>query len=361
MLRVHAFPAQDGDSLLLSYGDEAQPRYVLVDGGRDSTYITLRAALDQIAKRGGRLDLLVLTHIDADHIAGILKLTGDRKQPIEVGEVWFNGFQKLVRLQAFSPGQGDRFSNAIQILRWCWNGAFDGACVALQADRVPLRLKLAGGLRVILLSPDQTKLQLLRKAWEAWRNRTPEDKQAAPAAPASAGLQEMGRRPMPSPLNVEALAFVPEEFDATVNNGSSIAFVAEWEGKRILMAGDAHTDLLVHGLRHLAAKEGGTCRLDLFKLSHHGSKGNTSGELLELIDCPRFLLSTDGSRHGHPDPQTIARILKFSKSNSKLKSLYFNYRQDYTSPWNQPSLREAYSYECRYPEGLPQGQIIVEV
>lgn len=69
------------------------------------------------------------------------------------------------------------------------------------------------------------------------------------AAPVSVRLQEMGRRPMPSARDVEALARIPEECDTTVNNGSSIAFVAEVGGKRMLMAGDAHTDLLMRGLR----------------------------------------------------------------------------------------------------------------
>lgn len=361
MLRVHAFPAQDGDCLLLTYGDDAQPRHVLVDGGRESTYKTLRPALELIARRGGKLDLLVLTHIDADHIAGILKLTGDPAPPIEVAEVWFNGFQKLVPLQTFSPGQGDRFSNDIRALRWPWNAAFDGNTVVLPSDGMPRRLQLSGGLQIILLSPDQRKLQLLRQAWEAWRNRDLTDKKPAETPAKPSGLQEMGRRPMPPTLDVEALAAMPEDFDSTVNNGSSIAFIAEWEGKRILLAADAHTDLLVRGLRQLALAEGGLCHLSLFKLSHHGSMGNTSRELLEVIECPRFLLSTDGSRHGHPDPQTIARILKSSRPGSGAKTLYFNYRQDYTDPWNHGPLCEAYSYECRYPEKGAQGQITVDL
>ena len=360
MLRLHAFPAQDGDCLLLSYGDPARQWHILVDGGRERTYVALRPALREIATRGEKLDLMVLTHIDADHIEGTLKLTGDRAQPIEVGEVWFNGFQKLTRLQAFSPSQGDRFSNAIESLGWCWNGTFAENSVGLPANLAPHPHELAGGLRVTLLSPDETKLELLRKAWLTWRNRKPEDKQA-PAGGASTGLQPMGRRPIPSPLDVDALADAPEEFDATVNNGSSIAFVAEYDGKRILLAGDAHNDLLVRGLRYLAGREGGSYRLDLFKLSHHGSMGNTSRELLGLIQCPRFLFSTDGSRHGHPDPQTVARILKFCNGPSGKKALYFNYRQDYSNLWDDVVLQQTHSYECVFPEPGEQGQIIVEL
>ena len=34
--------------------------------------------------------------------------------------------------------------------------------------------------------------------------------------------------------------------------------------------------------------------------------GNTTRDLIGLLDCRGFLISTDGSRHGHPDPETIA-------------------------------------------------------
>jgi hypothetical protein len=172
------------------------------------------------------------------------------------------------------------------------------------------------------------------------------------------GLQIMGCRPMPSPLDVEALAKADEQSDDEPPNGSSIAFVAEWKGKRILFAADAHSDLLIKGLRQLIGKEPDRYRLDLFKVSHHGSVRNTSRALIELLQCRAFLLSTNGSRHGHPDPETIARFLKYGQSGPK--ALYFNYRQPYTAPWNQQALKDAYDYTCCFPSGAA-GHLVIDL
>jgi beta-lactamase superfamily II metal-dependent hydrolase len=99
--------------------------------------------------------------------------------------------------------------------------------------------------------------------------------------------------------------------------------------------------------------------LDLFKLSHHGATGNTSRALLERVDCHRFLLSTNGARHGHPDPETVARLLKFGGSGRK--TLYFNYAQDHTTPWNQQKLRDKYDYLCCFAPVAAPGRLIIEV
>ena len=39
----------------------------------------------------GPLDLLVLTHVDADHVEGMIMLVNDANVGIDVEEVWFNG------------------------------------------------------------------------------------------------------------------------------------------------------------------------------------------------------------------------------------------------------------------------------
>jgi hypothetical protein len=77
----------------------------------------------------------------------------------------------------------------------------------------------------------------------------------------------------------------------------------------VLLGADAHPGAIETSLRSLGASEASRYKLDCFKVSHHGSKANTSPELLKIIDCTCFAFSTDGSRHGHPDPEAIARIL----------------------------------------------------
>lgn len=74
-MRLEAFHAADGDCLLLSSGDG---HHVLVDGGRAGTYAeNTRPRLDQLRLAGEALDLVLVSHVDADHITGILRLLQD--------------------------------------------------------------------------------------------------------------------------------------------------------------------------------------------------------------------------------------------------------------------------------------------
>ena len=57
------------------------------------------------------------------------------------------------------------------------------------------------------------------------------------------------------------------------------------------------------------------------KISHHGSRKNTSNELLELIKCRKFLISTDGKQHYHPDKESLSRII----CSQERPCLIFNY------------------------------------
>ena len=70
---------------------------------------------------------------------------------------------------------------------------------------------------------------------------------------------------------------------------------------------------------------------DAIKISHHGSRSNTSVRLLELIDSPIFLISTMGKKHGHPDMPVLLEIVKrnasfkrkiyFSENNKRIETL----------------------------------------
>ena len=124
-----------------------------------------------------------------------------------------------------------------------------------------------------------------------------------PRPPAPEGFEEFG------PVDVDALAATPFRSDTSKTNASSIAFLFEFDGRRILFTGDGDDPRIVESLRPIAEAEGGRLRLDALKVPHHGSAANISRELLELIDCPRYLISTNGERHGHPDPVAMARIL----------------------------------------------------
>jgi hypothetical protein len=188
----------------------------------------------------------------------------------------------------------------------------------------------------------------MSQRWTDWRRAKEE--------PIWAGT--LHKKPIPKPLVVEDL-LAEISSDTEAPNGSSIAFVAEWRGKRILFAGDAHPDALIEAIQPLAQFEGGRYRIDLLKVSHHGSKKNISKDFLDLIDCKKFALSTNGKLHGHPDPEAIAKILSFSTVG--MKSLFFNYRSDRTIPWGDAELMSQHEYMCFWPIPEDPGRILIDL
>src|SRR5262249_22400613 len=126
---------------------------------------------------------------------------------------------------------------------------------------------------------------------------------------------------------------------------------------KVLLGGDAHSDRLCMSIRTLK-KSAKALRLDAFKVPHHGSERSLSPELLTLIDCPRFLISTNSSYFKHPTPTAIARIIKFSGKNS---TIAFNYRSKYTRTWDNAALKAMYGYLTQYPAKKFDGNLVVSL
>ena len=258
----------------------------------------LKHALEGIAARGEEVELLVLSHIDADLSTACWKWprsgpAGDAKA------VWYNGYEQLKALtpRGLQPSgfrAADAYSKALAAKGWAVNEAFAGKAIFIEAQPTPIDY---AGLHLTFVSPSRAKLWRLWTEWEKWRDTHP------------VGFGAKGKRPMPATLDVEALS-APSGNDSTAPNGSSIAFIAEYDGRKVLLAADAHPDVLLTALTALAG-DGGRCAVDLVKLPHHGSRANLSREVLEKLDCRRYAVSTSGAVFGHPDPEAIARVLKY--------------------------------------------------
>ena len=379
MLTVEMLPANEGDALWIEYGEEDAPKRLLIDCGRKTAY---RA----VAKRLGedpslKFELFVLTHVDADHIAGAVPLLQDsRLGPERVKDVWFNEFRHLskpvpeVEVQP-EPGiqdllgarQGEYFGAVLRDREYPWNLPFGGNAVVVEDEGELPRVELDGGMVLTLLSPSWAKLAEMRQRWindlkgEAGQDIEPGDWVKA--------LEVLGTRKsmLPDLLSGEEVSWPPdiehlaeEDFDADDSepNGSSIAFLAEFDGRAILFAGDAHAPLLARNIRRLLAARGqDRLMVDAFKMSHHCSARNNSTELLELLDCRHYLVSTNGSRHNHPDVNALARVLA---TNAEKVSLVFNYRSEETGPWDDDDLRQQHNYETVYPPD-DDGRVRVEL
>ena len=343
---IQMIPATAGDCLLIQYGPEDAPHRILVDGGRVKTYTDhLRNILTTRFGDDPVFELLVVTHIDGDHIYGALGMLRDQTLPVTFRDIWFNGFRHLPggATDALGPRQGDYLTTIITKRGLPWNRQWEGNAVATPSAKVLPTMTLAGGLRLTLLSPTLAGLGRLRPEWADYLAEAKKtgEQDAGPG-------DRLGRKRIDPNPDPQKLARAPFREDTSTANASSIALLAEYEGHRLLLAGDAFPSVLEAGLRAFGRVVGEERpRIDLMKISHHGGKSNTSVELLKAIDCRRFLISTDSSIFQHPDDETIGRVIV----NSDTPTLYFNHETDVTKRWGKRTLRQQFRYEAVYLEG----------
>lgn len=352
MFTLTMHPASEGDCLQLTWGEADAPHHAVIDLGRTKNYRALAPALKALKN----IELFVISHIDADHIEGAMPMVKEATAPFSPADVWFNGHNHLQKaVKRLEPGmhtlsvlQGEKLSDGIIKFAWPWNKAFGPSGIASVDTKLPAPIKLAGGLTITMLSPGDKELAALEKEWSL----VLAEAGLRPADPDTEKPDVKGMHTL-STLNVAALAAEPYKPDGAAPNGSSIAFLAEYNGRIALLGADAFPEVIERSLRALGYSETNKLKLNLFKLCHHGSKANTSPTLLRLIDCTRFAISTDGTKHNHPDRQAIARILVNDKNRAKM--LYFNFRQPDAAAWQSPEIEQDFACSCEFPSGAGPG------
>jgi beta-lactamase superfamily II metal-dependent hydrolase len=353
MLKIEMLRAGHGDCLWIEYGDPKVPRRVLIDGGAKGTHKrAIRPKLLQLPEKERRFELLMVTHIDADHIEGVLELLQDKEANFQANDIWFNGYRHLPdeNPDTLGPVQGEKLTDMLVKPGVTWNGAFGKGAVVVPKEGPLPRVELEGGLSLTLLSPTPGKLATLKPAWE---------KEVV-----KAGLDPSRQRPeeIESPEgfellgvpDVEDLASQPFSEDLAEANGSSIAVLVEFEGRRVLLTGDAHPGVLTAAIKRLGTSK--KLALDACKLPHHGSKANVSRELLQALDCKVYLFSTNGSHFKHPDRQAVARVIKWGGAELNLT---FNYRTKFNEIWDAHPLRKLHGYTSVFP-GSDKEDIVLE-
>lgn len=356
MFRLKMYPAKNGDAFLVN----ADCTYILIDAGFASTYQDFIATdLAQLAKAGVRLDLVVCTHIDADHIGGLLEFfslngTAD-KRGIVVNAVWHNSLRSLLPPAALPDGLHDRMvleairrrgfqadatsspnpisarqgSSLAKLLRqygYTWNSGDGTSCISEGGS--PVSLPHNVGVQVI--GPKAARLEELRDLWLREVRKLGYRGSSQPSDLVD-DAYEMWCAAAPPPLAPQAKPIAANGSlrladvytpDTSIPNGSSIALIIQAGSTRLLFLGDALAEDVVERLKTLQSTAAPII-FDAIKISHHGSLHNTSVELLSIADSPCFLISSDGSRHGHPDFEVLAEIV--DRPAPFKRKLFFNY------------------------------------
>lgn len=323
-MRTQFLPAVNGDCIWITFSDENdQIRNIIIDGGTAETYcekdkkgkIIMGAfgdTVELIREQNQKIDLLILTHVDNDHIEGLTTwFENDLHATDLIGTVLFNSGQLI--FDYFK--KPDILENHIRLTPSYVTdtGIIEGVTFEKTIGEAGIWTRKIikaeqiinfHGAELKILSPDDSGLEALLTKWE----------KKAPESVTS----------RPTDYNPSLLTHIENDSfskDRSVHNGSSIAFILTFKGKNMLFLADAHPEKIIEGLGHFGFTEKNKLQCEFVKMAHHGSKFNTKVELLRVIESPIYVISSDGSGSALPHKQCLARLVNEKKS----LSLYFNY------------------------------------
>ena len=331
--------ARKGDCLMLHYGTKKQPRLIMIDGGPAGVYEPqLRPRIDRIRAARGLddetplpVDVLMVSHVDDDHIQGVLDLTTElreqkaNRQPplLSVGSLWHNTFDDFLdttpkeldvaagfgaaaldgrievedgedldvaRVLASIP-QGRVLRDDATFLgkgtqSWKINDKSKGKLIMAAKGGVPFSLD--GGLTFTVVGPMQPQITALQQDHDRWLK-----------------AQKKGKT---KGAESSLAAFI----DRSIPNLSSLVLLAKVGAKTMLLTGDARGDKILEGLQLsglLKAGSTSTMHVDVLKVPHHGSANNVETSFFRRVTADQYVFSGNGE-HGNPERRTLEMLFE---------------------------------------------------
>ncbi|MGN2671071.1 ComEC/Rec2 family competence protein [Aliivibrio fischeri] len=354
--KLYALPAGQGDCLLFQYQDNNRKYHnILIDGGNRNRleFNKQKKKILEIVDRGkkGKLDLVIVTHSDDDHISGILKLLVDSDLEPLVGKIWFNSERTISDFLGVKSRDTQKYpimKSKEGIIKSSRNQDNNLYGLLNNDVRWNKEIILSGkkerieNLDITVLSPMKENLEVLNNYWPSQTLGV---------------VKSSGTKKFDYDVSLDEFVKNSPKFKEDIRpvNGSSIALLLEWMDKKFLLLSDAFPSVIVESLNQLNLEI--PIKIDAMKVSHHGSKGNTSKELLDSFECNNYIISANANKkHFHPDKETLCRILiyngienttfHFTHENLDLKRIFISESNVNTT---FPKVKEegvCFSYEC---------------
>ncbi|MFN8672357.1 MAG: MBL fold metallo-hydrolase [Candidatus Sericytochromatia bacterium] len=340
-MKFRFLKACHGDCILISFEDkEKVKRNILIDGGTSKTYRfknnkgkfedgVLKNLIDELNQKNEKIDILILTHDDSDHIGGLISWFENKNfDPNLIGELWFNSSKNVAEffsesenidnikeLNLETDSTNTSTKQRIKFEYFIENKNISNRKIVKSCDKFN---DFEFGVEFKILSPKENKLQKMLDKYE--KEKTNTNTSSKPNDYNSTLKEHIDK----DEDNIDKVKSKFKE-DATVPNGSSISFILTFNEKNYLFLADSHPSDIIESLINFGYSETSPLKADFVKVSHHGSSFNTNYELLKLIDSNNFVILTNGDIHQLPDKKCLARIINFNQIKNRNTNLFFNY------------------------------------
>lgn len=367
-VKFQTFPVGSGDCITLLLKNDDKEVHIMADCGLYTQEVN-----DFIVNEfHGHIDYLIVTHIDNDHINGLIAMLKSTPN-LTVNHIFYNCYQRtsddlqewdekmvanVKRVFGHLPAVVDMLEQKIKaetsmtlaeliLGNEKWKKAWRREYVTEDPAAIDLENDMG---RFIFLSPTKKALDDLDKEyrtlfWKTLYKQKKDDYKKEETIYESLmrimeqedneGLYE---EPVSSKvLDENALKFYADEKMKGLSpaNEASIAFIWEHEGHRILFMGDANPDQVVKKIGDVYKDTPKPVLFDAIKISHHGSAHSTSRELVSIADSERYFVT--GGANTRPSYQALSRIIiaplpedlshreiRYNRENDILKSLASN-------------------------------------
>jgi metallo-beta-lactamase superfamily protein len=378
-MKLQIFQSSHGDCILLESTDGKR---ILCDGGMKNAMVEFVAPeLDKMrrAEPGRPIDLVYVSHVDEDHISGVLQLLNDeaewrvfdhhaadgddfdppdRPRPPPIKNLWHNAFRDQVPdkvepiedlLAAAAPALAATQSSfgikAAFEMQQISLGVSDAIRVSKLVGPKVLNIPLntlpgvtgapkllmqrpgqgpfpLGSFQITIVGPTKAELEKLREGWENWLDKKNNKETVKRINREIKRLaDEFAASSSPQPISLFDWNGVPGFRGVTIPNVASLVLFVREGTKTLLLTGDAQHDVLLDQLEAIGLLASGHLHLDVLKVPHHGSENNMSPKFARIVSADHYVFCGNGES-GNPERQVLQQIFDSRMSKDpKIRAL----------------------------------------
>jgi len=378
-MKLQIFRSLSGDCVLLT---SPGGKRILADGGMPDAYTDhIATPLGALRKADIELDVLYVSHIDRDHIGGVLRMLDIETEwrvfdhmtdkgktwskpksvrPPIARKIWHNAFFDTIQqtkavnlgtaglsqilnsaattLSAANNTAGAAYARLLALsvgdaiaVNWRigdgqlgipLNPEYDGGFMVRGGDQISI-----GDLTITVISPSAKELRELKKTWIDWL----QDNQKELSRLRRQQKRDIDRLDSSSADQVVDLArtlALRVEPDVTPPNLASLVLLVECDGRRILLSGDAGDLTILEALEEAGLMDDdGGIDLDVLKVPHHGAHNSFSEDFVRRVRAKHYIFCGDGE-HDNPEHDVVDGYIAAPGSFK----LWFNCSSDVALP-----------------------------